>query len=662
MNAISTIILMILALTIQPLALAADLQEANLPYVPGSIADSEGNEWLIEQNGTVQQSGAETMIGNCMSLQFGNQQFYTQQAMTTADGRLIVMPNNQAVGGVRITRRIYLIEGHPVLLYVEEFHNITSRDLVFNFEVRHNLNHQAREITSNLGRPIKDSLEPKEKGLFSIPGENEKNAPALLFMMRTAAGATSTMKTRVQNKYQISIPYSITIPAGQVRYLVHGIAQVRSKAGQTNTTIAQNTSTYALERYLDRLPKTSLKLAINLGDESGSWNLADWLPSVFWGVTQNSFDQWALGQQSILKGQAILRGIIFNRQGEAKIKMDPSRIAALAGSHFTRDETSWICLRDGQRWKGQLEAEEMNFSPLGGSELPIQSLEKLILRQPSPPFTQHENKLMHPLIELRSGERIAIQAEGDWNVQTAWGTRSIPWSEIVALHENEEDTFGQLLCLKDGTRLKVLTSTPVKIQTVDLGQLDLDGKTLQRIVSPIAESLEETDQEPTQNYLETADKQRIVGQIKNPQILISSETGVVPISPHSIREMKVAHPMNDVSHESVFDLKLWAGGNLQGKLLHETLSLEGKGYVWNIPCWHIERIVNPSPSADAELLRKIATWIHDLGSDDWKSRETATRTLRELGPLALVSLKQERQSTKDAEMIRRLDELINNEK
>lgn len=77
-----------------------------------------------------------------------------------------------------------------------------------------------------------------------------------------------------------------------------------------------------------------------------------------------------------------------------------------------------------------------------------------------------------------------------------------------------------------------------------------------------------------------------------------------------------------------------------------------------IPTWQIIRIVHPAPKAEAELLRKIAAWIHDLGSEDWKTRESATNALRELGDLAQASLRDAQRQTKDAETSRRLEELL----
>lgn len=92
------------------------------------------------------------MIGNCMMLQFGNQQFYSQQPMTTPDGKELVMTSQQPLNGLSITRRISFMERDGGLRYVDEFLNTTSRDVTATVEMRHSFNNTAKSLLTNLGR------------------------------------------------------------------------------------------------------------------------------------------------------------------------------------------------------------------------------------------------------------------------------------------------------------------------------------------------------------------------------------------------------------------------------------------------------------------------------------------------------------------------------
>lgn len=55
-------------------------------------------------------------------------------------------------------------------------------------------------------------------------------------------------------------------------------------------------------------------------------------------------------------------------------------------------------------------------------------------------------------------------------------------------------------------------------------------------------------------------------------------------------------------------------------------------------------------------MRRMSQLIQDLGDDQWKTRESATTALRELGPMARGSLQEALKSATDAEVARRLEE------
>jgi hypothetical protein len=86
--------------------------------------------------------------------------------------------------------------------------------------------------------------------------------------------------------------------------------------------------------------------------------------------------------------------------------------------------------------------------------------------------------------------------------------------------------------------------------------------------------------------------------------------------------------------------------------------VEGRGFVWDIPARQLRRLVNPIPVTDNSLMRRIGQLIQDLGHEQWKTRESATTALRELGPLARGSLQEALKSATDAEVARRLEELL----
>jgi hypothetical protein len=68
-------------------------QQGLVPYSPSSRVDKQGNEWNLEQNGMVNRpnSGTPSILSGCGTLMIGNQQFYTNQPMSTPDGKEVVL-------------------------------------------------------------------------------------------------------------------------------------------------------------------------------------------------------------------------------------------------------------------------------------------------------------------------------------------------------------------------------------------------------------------------------------------------------------------------------------------------------------------------------------------------------------------------------------------
>lgn len=634
-------------------SIARAQQAPSLPYQPSVITDAKGHEWYIEQNGTLQRNGSgASMIGNCMTMQSGSQQFYTQQPLTTPDGKEITMSAQQPLNGIAITRRITVMESVGALRYVDEFFNTTSRDVTLSVEIRHGLNNTARELTSNLGRVITGALEAQESGIMALPGESERSAPALFFSIR-APKSGLPLSLRVQNKYQISVVHTLMIPAGQSQTLVHGVAQIQLGPKAAADEISKACAPFALARLAKGLPKSVLKSAANLGSDADGFGGSEFFPEEFWGITPDASDQLALGRGSLLKGWVTMAAPALERDG-GRVAPALENVAAIAGPIFTKDARVWLWLRDGQRLLGTLDSGELRFTLLSGAELPVAKLDRLVLAKstaPPPP-------LAHPLVEFVNGERIIIQPEGVFQASAPWGRISVPWSELIALQKADEDALGGLLCLRDGTRMRVLPQAgKSRIKTLSLGEQDMDLADLRRLITPLAVAMSDEDAEPTTSFLDVTGGQRLVARITDATLSLTTEAGPLSLTPASIRELRDVS-LDESSQARVFEADLWGGGVVRGGLEDERLKVEGRGFHWEIPTRHLQRLVNPIPVTDNSLMRRIGQHIQDLGHEQWKTRESATTALRELGPLARGSLQEALKSATDAEVARRLEELL----
>lgn len=636
-------------------AVQAQQGTPSMPYSPSVFTDKKSNEWYIEQNGGLQRnSNTPSMISNCMVMQISNQQFYSQQPMVTPDGLEILMTNPQAQNGISISRRITIMDRDGGLRYVDEFLNTSGRDMVTRVDYRHSLNGQAKSILTDTGRAYKDGLLPDESGIVALPGNDEGRSAALLFSLRSP-GATVPVKLTISNNYQISVSYTLTIPSGQTSYLVHAIGQVRVTAKSSTDDIAKAFRPFLASRLKRGMPKNTIKLASNLQGADQGLGLEDWFPTEFWGITVAKSDQLVLDAASRLKGTAVLPGLAYSGSW-GKATLHSPEVAAIAGPGHTLLPESWLWLRDGQRWRGSLETTGFKFTLISGSDLEVSQINRLVLAQ----FTETTvpAQLDHALLETWDGERVAFTPEGEFHADSPWGSLTVPWKDIVALEPPDGDSLGSLLLLGDGSRIRVLpTPGSLPLNTKSFGKKDFDAGQIRQFITMNAVKAVEIE-EPATTFVELAGDQRVTGRVTLATVRLNTRSGSVNLSPSSIRELKDVTDEVDETSGRLFTAELWGGGQVTGTLEESRLEVEGRGFHWFVPATHFVRLVNPAPVADGNLMRKIGQLIRDLGSEEWKTREAASTALREMGPLARGSLQEALKTSSDAEITRRLEELL----
>lgn len=628
-------------------------QTPSLPYQPALITDQKGHDWFIEASGALQRSsGSPTMIGNALTLHVGNQQFYGQSALSSPDGSSLMMASPQPMNGLKITRWLTLLNREGVLLTVEELQNTTQRDLTTNIEIRHGFNNAARAIHSNLGRVCQADLEANESGLICLPDDATGQTPALLLMMRVP-GSPTAMRVAVKGNYQLSTSYALTIPAGQTQTLIHGTSQVKISAKATEPELAKIGQSYNLKKLAQSLPSNLVKQAVNLRSQAGVKTLEDWFPKAFWDIPATQSDQLALGPDSLLQGKAGASRVTL-RRGSQAVPVAWDRLSAMAGPLLTGDDTGWLWLRDGQRWRGVLQTPDLHLTLISGSKVPVNKLDRLVLQASS-----SSGQVTQTLIELKNGERLAVKPEGPFQADLEFGKLDVPWSEILLLQGVAASEPSGLIYLQDGSRLRVrLPKTELSLSTLDLGVQKIDLRDLRQIVTPSSgKAAAMQDQEPTTAYLELDQDQRLIARLTDATITLNTLADPITLPATSLRELSLESEASEITAPR-FRATLWAGGHVTGTLQTPHLTAEGPGFRGQIPVSMIQRLVNPIPITDSALMSQIGQWLKNLGHRDWKVREAAMTSLRELGLVAKSSLREALKTSTDAEVTRRLEELL----
>lgn len=647
-----------------------------VPYSQAPVTDRSGNDWLVEQNGGLARSGSgQSLISGCMSLMLSSQQFYSQQPMITSDGKELVLTSSQPFGGVTVTRRARYLEKEGGMRYVEEFANAGTRDVSVTVELRHSFSGQIQGFVSDKGRAMKDGLQPGESGVAVLPGRDEGKTAALLFVVATPKSRTLP-RVSMRNTYQLSFFYSLVVPAGQSVTLVHGVAQTTLPAKPAADVLAKAFKPFALSKLIRDVPKGLAKVAINLQSQARGGGRGDWFPSSLWGIERDGSDVLALGEESRLKGHAeCARLVLKHAYGEVTLPWD--EVEGLAGERYVLGRRHSVWLRDGQVLSGEVSAEGLRFTLINGTvmDLDVSRLDRLIKGR-AHSVASEAKALLQPgrmLVESWNGERLGLAAEGGWDAMSAWGPVRLEWKNLVSLDVPEEGEIAGRARLQDGSSLRLAPAVGrARVQTALFGQQELILDDLRRAVNASAFAQADSpdgawdDGEPSESFIELAGEERVVARVTTPKLRVATEAGPVELTPASIRELVDVTEDHEDALVGVRPLEvarwhtaeLWGGGRVTGQLQDSVLRVDGRGFSWQVPVASLTRLVNPIPQMESSLLRRMGDLIRDLGSEDWKTRETASAGLHELGAMAKGSLQEALRQSTDAEVTRRLELLL----
>jgi hypothetical protein len=636
-------------------------QQGLVPFSSTPRTDKLGNEWNLEQNGMVNRpNSGNSIISGCGALMIGNQQFYTNQPMATADGKEIVLQSSQPLMGFNVTRRIRYLEKEGGLRYLEQFTNTLGRDTTITVEIRHSFSGGARGFITDKARPYNGKLEASESGIIILPGQGNNGSPALLC---TVSAPRGTDKPRIsgRNQYQLSFFHTLTVPAGKSATLLHTMGQAKTSLSPDEEELQRLFRPLAFSRMVKEIPRDLLPTVANLKNNGAPEGMATWFPSEYWGIKPETFDVLAIGDSTRLKGKAQCTRLTLKHElGETTLPWEEVR--ALAGSRFIGQGRACVWLKDGERWIGEITATDLKFTLVSGLSMDLQlaDLDRLII---AGTVREKWPEDIAALIETQAGERLALtDASSSLPMTSIWGDWSLRIADLIHLTAPEDGALTGLARLRDGTRIRLMPgSGSVTLPIKRFGPKALPLSSIQQAATAeIAKPLDDTEAPPTQSYADLSGDQRLIGRITAEKIRLTTTGGLVQLSPASIREMRDITEEQDTpptDEGRVYQTEIWGGGTVVGQSADSQLRIEGKDYAWTLPMRHLLRFGNPVPKIESAVMARIGTLIRDLGDEDWSKREQASRELRELGPLSRPSLQEALKQATDPEVTRRIEEI-----
>lgn len=638
-------------------------QGALVPWNQSSHTDKAGNEWNLEQNGMINRpNSGNSVIGGCASLLIGNQQFYCNQPMATPDGREIVMTGGQPLGGMSVTRRARFLDKEGGVRFIEQVTNSLGRDTTITVEIRHNFNNNGRTFITDRARILNGALDVGESGVTILPGQGSAGASSLLL---TFASPRSTDKPRIttRNQYQLSTFHTFTVPAGKTAAIIHTIGMAKTSLSPDEAELQKAFRPLALARMSRDIPRDIAGTIMNLKSSQSPEILKSWFPPNRWGIKPDNFDVLAIGDGTRLKGKSHCAKLRL-KHALGAIDVPWENVAALAGARFTGAGRGAVWLRDGGLLFGEIETDALQFTLVSGLDMNLNAseLDRLVLSG-----SLNDGKWpdgVAAFVETTNGDRLALtETAATLPMLSLWGEWLLELKEVADFTAPEEGALSGLARLRDGTRIRLLPSAgTVSLATKRFGAQAMPLTDIRQIVTAEAAKLAENDDaQPAQSFVELAGGQRLVGRVTGERIRMATSGGLVELSPASIRDMHDVTEEQDTRDNAdgrIFQADLWGGGTVMGTCADAVMPVAGKGFDWSVPVHHITRVCNPVPKIESAVMAKIGALIRDLGSETWKAREAATAQLKELGALARPSLQEAAKQSTDAEVIRRIEELL----
>jgi len=446
--------------------------------------DDKGNQWSLNNYGFLQNTG-NSFFNNILMLHVGGQQFYNYQPMMTADAKEFVLPAQQPVMGLQVTRRIRLLEKDGVMRYVDLFQNPGTNPVTTTVEYRNNFSTPLKGTVSDRGSPNPSSLAKGETGVLVTSKQNGQKACVFIL---AAPAARLRPNISLRGQYEAHFSYALTVPAGQTVALAYTVSLVTPPPDGDKAALVKVFKAVPAARFLKTLRREDLALLANYAASAGgepSALLATYgLDSL--DVERTSTDVLAMGEKTRLTGTASCAEFqIDTDRGSAPIPFE--QVAALVGGARAAGGTR-VFLRDGQVLAGTVRAKEFRFAMPSGAQLDLDlaTLDRLA-RRPVPEEGRWVPETTALLVTHR-GEHLALgPGTARFEITTPWGPLACSLEEIAWIGPTEDTSLGQQIEFRDGSRFHGFLSGPaVELPTLLFGPKPFPPSEIRGLVTAAA--------------------------------------------------------------------------------------------------------------------------------------------------------------------------------
>jgi hypothetical protein len=586
-------------------------RQVSLPY---NVQDSNGNRWVIYQQGMLRQQGNPLYSQGAIASIGGNgfSSSGNQARIDEKTGELLV--ENLQVNNVQLTRRILINTKDSYVRYVDILRNPQAQDLTVSLQLNSNFNYTVQST-----QPIEDPR-AKQRAIGSI-ATLETGRTVWELYATPGSKAVLQVNTQPNNNVMQGI-YQLTIPANkQVAILhLHGVS-------------------------------TSADVASQLVNSLKSQQLVSDLPLDIRKQLVNATVSQAIGDREVLRGDLFdvvelrggdqLKGTLAEQAYKLQtsygaLELPADRVVGLINVGNFRPRQLLVTI-DGEVFGGNLEKQTLGLSLSSGqtTQIPLSQITAAGYRKRS--GEAEEWKFDRPMVTLRSGERMLVSIPtGGIEVMTRYGMLKLEQAMIARIDFQSEEHGVHQIYLSDGSSFSGLVTAPQFT-------FQLVGTTTQQQVTfPISLLARMQFTKPADD-LPAGDAS--VLRLLNDDELVGTLSGTMKLdTAFDTIDIKGAE-LRSLSRvpDAVYDVQatLWDQTKLSGQLRDPQVSCDLKcGLSIKIPVALLTEYQNSSPDPSSSMVERVKAVVADLSADDWKQRERAEAQLVEMGPVIKGVLKQ----------------------
>ncbi|MEX0718478.1 MAG: hypothetical protein WD066_17930 [Planctomycetaceae bacterium] len=641
---------------------AADLQLVAAPHVAApegfvqptyqAVMDQQGQQYSIRNNGTFANGNGSISSASALQVQGGSVQM-TNVMMSPAGDEYVF--NGQRGLQLQVTRRMFFDREAGVVRHVDSIHN-RSANRIDNLPVSVSTQFgrsPAGRIVSDRGRDNPAQFEEGEEAVLAWADPNQ-GQNSVLFHVGEGKG-TPRPVFQNQNNASFRCDWNLSLKPGETVSLVHSLAIRNLAASPPKDELAKLVQPLRSGTWIRGLPRELTRTIIN-HRQSGYWPASP-QAALDWHALQTEpeqIDLLAIGETTRLLGTAALETVVVRtRFGEMAVPV--AEIAAVAGPGFAGGRPG-VLLRNQECYTGELRLDGLAFTLAGGlrTEVDPDRLDRLVFRASNEPVEP-----VAAFLETIDGDRVAFDPADANAVRIEavlpWGVRTVPLDEIILLQSGPQG--GYQLSLTDGSRFfAFLSGDPLTVRTRAFGPREFRPEELRYVQTGRAPIDDEDLPVPSEPAFDVAGDNRVVGRLDLASLRMVVQGREMPLDPREIRDLESLADAQDDAGPRTWRTRMWDGSVLEGRLVDVVLPVAAGNETLHLPVADLREMhVFAYPD---EVRVRIAGLIAKLGDEDFETRETATRELRQLGEIADALLRETLERQPEPEVRGRIRTLL----